>query len=617
MEGKRFGNLYFTKKIREVYLGEEFRTIEIENDSFKEFKKALVLSKEIRISMDELKSYFRLFRKKNIKNVITSDTIEFIQGRPVILSEYQKAKTLTEVVEQGKKINNPVSLDNALHIFMTIFDLALSFKNEFSNDGQKVYFLPVPDDIIIDEEGAIFYQYPLCNILLGKDKGVEKLLYNKFPHLMKDKGKIELKKEIYWFTSLFYCMITGEKLPSEIKVDTTYIASKKLLNPYQSYRNIPEFIVPIIDKGINGDYKSLAQMWKDYEEIIMDGDITPSTFNLAFYYNSLFKEERKIEESEMEKEKNGEIPQDTFLLEKEKTEKMEKEIFSVMDEIEDKTGANKGLILGIVGIVAIVVLLAILIPKFINKRQPVVQQQKVDINKITKQIEQKLSEKYDEQIKQMKEEFQQKLSQAKDEEKRKALIAEQKRRIAAINRQRKQETQQTLAQVTKKINTQQSVKEQQSVKKEPAKTDNKETDTDNTLIVREQKKPSEQIKSEENKIKEVEPVKKETPKPKKPIVREGDIVPITELDKPLQILKNPVPRLTYTETKLGAVRLIMQVLVNTKGRAEKFRILRIIPKIAGLDARMKKVIKDWKFSIPTKNGIKVKTWRTISMLIKK
>jgi hypothetical protein len=612
MEGKRFGNLYFTKKIRGVYLGKEFRVIEIKNDSFGDFKKALVLSDDIKIPIDELKTYFRLFKEKNIKNVMTSERVENIKNKTIIVSEFQKARTLSEIVNLGRKSNNPISLDNSLHIFMTIFDLALSFKNEFSQEGRTAYFLPIPDDIIINEEGAIFYQYPLCNVLLGKDKGIEKLLYNNFPFLIKDEGKINSQKEVYWFTSLFYYMITGEKLPSEIRVDTKYIASKKLINPYQSYRNIPEFIVPIIDKGINRDYKSLSQMWKDYEEIIMDGDITPSTFNLAFYYNSLFKEERKTEELEMEKEKNGPFPQDTLLIEKEKTEKLDKEIFSLMDEIEEKTGPNKGLILGIVGIVAVVILLALLIPKFINKPQTVVQQQKVDINKITQQIEQKLSEKYDKQMEQMKEDFQQKLAKAKDEEKRKALLAEQRKRIAALNKQRQQETQKTLAQVKQKIKT------QQTVKKETVKSDNNNQKNKTITSANKQDKPVEQIKVQENKPQEIKPIVKEKkPEVKKPIIREGDIVPITELDKPLKILKNPSPRLTYAETKLGSVRLVMQVLVNTKGRAEKFRILRIIPQIAGLDARMRKVIKDWRFSIPTKKGIKVKTWKTIPMLIKK
>ena len=130
------------------------------------------------------------------------------------------------------------------------------------------------------------------------------------------------------------------------------------------------------------------------------------------------------------------------------------------------------------------------------------------------------------------------------------------------------------------------------------------------------------VKQTDDTTTEIKPILKiQKPKPKKvirkPIIREGDIIASTQLDKPIKVLKQVPPSLTYAETKLGSVRLVMQVLVNTKGRAEKFRILRIIPQIAGLDARMRKVIKDWRFSIPTKKGIKVKTWKTIPMLIKK
>jgi serine/threonine protein kinase/DNA-binding response OmpR family regulator len=130
------------------------------------------------------------------------------------------------------------------------------------------------------------------------------------------------------------------------------------------------------------------------------------------------------------------------------------------------------------------------------------------------------------------------------------------------------------------------------------------------------------VKQTDDTTTEIKPILKiQKPKPKKvirkPIIREGDIIASTQLDKPIKVLKQVPPSLTYAETKLGSVRLVMQVLVNTKGKAEKFKILRIIPQIAGLDARMRKVIKYWKFSIPRKKGVKVKSWRIVSLLIKK
>ncbi len=615
MEGKRFGNFYFTKKIRDVYLGEEFRVIEIDNNSFKEFRKGLVLSNEIKFDEQELKSYFQLLKEKKLKNIVFGMEILKIKGKTIILTDYQKSKNLLEIIKKGKDTNNPISLDNALHIFMTVFDLALAFKNEFSSDEQKVYFFPNPDDILVNDDGAILYQYPVCNFFLGKGKGIEKILFKNFPYLIKSANVVDSKNEVFWFTALFYYLITGEKLNLNTNIDTAYIASKKLLSPYQTYRNIPEFIVPIIDKGVNGDYRSLGEMWKDFEEIIMDGDITPSTFNLAFYYNSLFKEEKSKEDISMEKEKQPPFPEDQFLLEKEKTEKFDKEIFSVMDEIEEKSGPNKGLILGIVGIIALVVVLIILVPKFINKPKTVVQP-KVDINKLTQQIEKKLSEKYDQQIKQMQDDFQKRLAKVKDEATRKALLAEQQRRIAALKKQRQQEQQKTLAKVKQEIakkSSQNKTEKPQVTTKEKTQT-NKPVENTNQTKQPVNEQPVNKV-SEEVKKKQDVPVVK--PKIQEPIVREGDIVPINELDKPLKVLKKVSPTLTYSEAKLGSVRVIMQVLVNTDGKVEKFRIIKVIPQIAGLDARMRKVIFKWRFSIPTKKGIKVKTWKTIPMLIRK
>jgi len=118
---------------------------------------------------------------------------------------------------------------------------------------------------------------------------------------------------------------------------------------------------------------------------------------------------------------------------------------------------------------------------------------------------------------------------------------------------------------------------------------------------------------------QVKPQKTPLSKPEvqKPAFKEGEVVPLNTLDKPLKILKRGIPSLTYEEARLGNVRLFIQMLVGPDGKVEKFRVIRSIPPVAGMEQKMAKVIDQWRFTKPRRNGIKVRTWKMVSLLIKK
>ncbi len=626
MEGKRYGNIYFAKKLREIYLGEEFRAYKVDENGERKLRLATVISKDFKFKMDDLAPYFKLFENSRMKNLIPGEEAKIVNGRLVVLTPYKKEfRTLSEILEYSLKKNNGISLDNAVHILMSIFDIALAFKQYYQENGKEPYFLPIPDDIGFNSEGAVFYRYPICNFLLGKGKGIEDVISKYFPCLFTPGKEMSPTEEVYAFTSLFYFMLTGKRI-NEISedIDTAYIASSKLSVPYDLYKTIPEFIVPKIEKGFSGDYVNLYEMQKDFEEIIMDGEITPSTFNLAFYINSLFKEENKKELEEIKKEERAELPPDEIALAKEKEKEIEKDIFSTIEEIESKSG-SKGVYF-VIGIAVLIIAIFLFVFLGREKKTVVVQkpQQQVNVEELAKKIEEKLSAKYEEKIKAIEEQYKQDIAKIKDEQKKKALLEERRRRIEALKKQQQLEKQKAVKQAIEQVkknetktpeNNTETVKDNKTNGTQKTTTpENKTgTTTENNLS------PQTTNNQEATTVKKVEE-KKQAPVQQKPVqtFKEGDIVPISTLDKSIKILKRVSPSLSYSDVRIGTtVRVIMQVLINENGSVEKFRIIRVFPNIPNMESKIKDVIYKWKFSNPTREGKKVKVWKTISLAIKK
>jgi len=167
----------------------------------------------------------------------------------------------------------------------------------------------------------------------------------------------------------------------------------------------------------------------------------------------------------------------------------------------------------------------------------------------------------------------------------------------------------------------QEQKQDEIVKNEEEKTKSKQikTDTNKTETTEVKEKITEETKKSEETKKQAKSEKKVEDSQdipvKAPEIKEGSVVPIVSLDKELKIKKQVVPSFRYERVRRESIRIMVQVLVNTEGLVEDLRVINVIPKVPGAESKIKSDISKWKFSIPTKNGVKVKTWKMINMKI--
>ncbi len=126
-----------------------------------------------------------------------------------------------------------------------------------------------------------------------------------------------------------------------------------------------------------------------------------------------------------------------------------------------------------------------------------------------------------------------------------------------------------------------------------------------------QQKPVPQEKPASEKTTPQQPQVQPRPEPsvKPPVLKEGALVPLSQVDRkpaPVNMVK---PRVPPGPAKHGEV--LMLVLIDERGRVEDAKVIR------GIDERYNsaalKAVMKWKFSPAVKNGIKVKVWYPIKV----
>ena len=106
-----------------------------------------------------------------------------------------------------------------------------------------------------------------------------------------------------------------------------------------------------------------------------------------------------------------------------------------------------------------------------------------------------------------------------------------------------------------------------------------------------------------------------TPKPEatpSPQIKEGDLVPLEEVDLAPKAVKTVEPKYPPLAQQIGLEgSVVVNALISEKGDVIRTEILRGIKNGASLEQAAEAAIRQWKFTPAEKNGVKVKVWKPI------
>lgn len=103
-----------------------------------------------------------------------------------------------------------------------------------------------------------------------------------------------------------------------------------------------------------------------------------------------------------------------------------------------------------------------------------------------------------------------------------------------------------------------------------------------------------------------------------PKTKDGDLVEITQVDRPPSALKRVVPQATAMARQRHVNgKVLLRVLVDENGKSEKVEIIRDTPLRVGLGEASRDALQRWEWTPALKDGKRVKTWVAIEIPFEK
>ncbi|GEM_PF-7012584 len=621
---KRVGNFIIFKEKREDILGKEFRAGWIENEKIKNVI-SLVAIKEVLTKNDEILKKFSEGMRE-IANLIDPKVVRTLGfgaiGENVFLSrEYIRGETIGDILTTSISEKNFMPLDIALFLFSQIAS-TLEYVQTFKLEGQRMFhgFLN-PSDILVTYDGVPkiknFMIYPILENYPYERTNITKLYERYLTPDHKSGLPVTFSTDIYSFGMLLFEFLTGT--PFEFKQGENLkdkLDNAKLLFPYKDSTGLPlslkNFLLKALSPNPEDRFSSIREMRRNFDAIISEENMDASTFNLAFYMNSLFGIVAEKEDKEIESEVSAEvIPVE--VKEEVTVERKEAPVrYPAIEFTAFKVKERRSPIpLFIVSIVLVAVLAVVGTLLIVGKKQPQPQAPTVSEAEIQKAIDQRISElqqkmredfeaRYKAKEEEIKKAYDELMKKA-TEQQRKELEAQMKKDIDDLKKQR--------AEAEAKIPVEAEKIAKEMDRTPPAeKTEQKETT------------PEKVEKPAETKSQEVPPAQPAVEKPATPYApviappKEGEVVAYGVLSKRPEVVKKGIPNPEYPQVaKRFGVKgsVLVQILISEKGDVIDVKVLQENPKGKGFAESVIKAVKTWKFTPPEKDGVKVRTWVTL------
>ncbi len=618
---KRVGNFLIFKEKREDILGKEFRAGWIEDEKIKNVISLVAIKEVLTKNEDLLKKFSEGMRE--VASLIDPKVVRILGfgaiGENVFISrEYVKGETLGDILTTSISEKNYMPLDIALFLFSQIAS-TLEYAQAFKFEGQRIFhgFLN-PSDILVSYDGVPkiknFMVYPILENYPYERTSITKLYERYLTPDHKSGLPVTSSTDIYSFGMILFEFLTGK--PFEFKEGESLkekLDNARLLFPYKDSAGIPpslkNFLMKALSPNPEDRFSSIREMRRSLDAIITEENMDASTFNLAFYMNSLFGTVAEKEEKEIEAEITTEaIPVEV----KEEVEVERREVpvrYPTIEFTAFKVKERRSPIpLFIISIVLVAVIAVAGTLLIVGKRQPQPQAPKISEAEIQKQIDtriqelqQKMREEFEARYRQREEDIKktyEELMKKATEQQRKELEAQMKKEMEALQKQRAED------EARLKEEAEKAAKEIKAQEVTPVKEEIQKKETQQKVEAPETKPQEVQTPPSIEKI--------TTPyTPPVPSLKEGDLVSLTSLTKRPEIVKKGIanPEYPFVAKRMGIKgSVIVHVLISEKGEVIDVRVIQENPKGKGFADSVIKTVKTWKFTPPEKDGIRVKTW---------
>jgi TonB family protein len=313
---EKFGKFVLLEQVDAANLGVEYRAAKLGSAGLEKIVDLLRLSNVLSANADAAKTLMdqaKFAAQLQNANVLKIFGIGKVEGSYYISYEFVEGKSLKTIFNRCRSEGFPFSVDHALLIASKICS-ALEYAHSRKLDGGGRYFhgLVTPGNVIVSYEGEVrvrgFGYWPSKVRELGL-VGDDEIIYVAPEQAAGGAG--EPRSDTFAVGAILYEALTGQPLlMADRKQDISLrIQNARLQGPSGDEDALPKPIADILNKALAADpghrYAEIQEMRKGIDTLLFSGDFTPTTFNLAFFMHSLFREDIERESKVLKDEKDA------------------------------------------------------------------------------------------------------------------------------------------------------------------------------------------------------------------------------------------------------------------------------------------------------------------------
>ncbi len=631
-----FGNYLLLKQRSQDGLGTLWRAGEMERLGF---KRIVWLRRFDQVGLDrtalaaEVPVTNQLAQLFRASNVVRNPSCGVDGGVPYVAWDYVPSQPLDQLLARVGQEQFPVAIDNALLIAEKMAAaLSAALAIEVRSEPLVHGFL-VPQLVLIGNDGeALVAGFGLARGLLAN---LDRLAVQEMaaPYLAPEvlaSHTPSRRSDVYSLGAILYQLLCGAPLPTDSAARAAALQAPHLA---QEEGPVPADVLAIVQKALaprpEDRFGSAADFKRELEKLLYGGAYSPTTFNLALFMDRLYRHEIEEEDREVQREKGLDVT--PYF----RAPRSETGPAPAIEAPPPAPASRTGLYIAIAAVAGLIAVVAYLLfgrpaPQTVDQATiaKLVQEQLTEYAKKEKDLADQLAAE-----KARTEEMQKQVEASKQAAAtaRKPLTAEEQARIE----QQKRELETRLADQRRREEELARVREERAraeaaaaakaaaLPKAPpplataAPQVAAAKPTSAPLAIEPTMAPPTPQAQPTTAAPEIAP----TTAPIVPAttIRTGDMVDFTELDVTPQSLvevKPTIPRAAVAAKVNAQGVVILRALVNEKGSVDDVQVMRGFPvgKL-GVDEACLDAARQYRFKPGMKNGVKVKTWTTVTMRV--
>jgi serine/threonine-protein kinase len=313
---EKFGKFVLLDEVESSGLGVEHRAAKLGATGLEKIVALLRLGPELSRNPDfarNLMDQAKLAAQLQNANIAKIYGIGKVDASYYISYEFVEGKSLKGIFTRCRRDGFPFSVDHTLLIASKICS-ALEYAHGRKTDAGIRYFhgLVNPASVFVSYEGEVrvrgFGYWPSKVREAGAVREDEMLYLS--PEQAAG-GPGDTRSDTFAVGAILYETLTGQALFQDGRaIDVpARLSAAKLQSPSGDDDQIPKAIADILARALAQDpagrYAEIAEMRKAIDTLLFSGDFTPTTFNLAFFMHSLFREDIDKESKQLKDEKEA------------------------------------------------------------------------------------------------------------------------------------------------------------------------------------------------------------------------------------------------------------------------------------------------------------------------